>query len=796
MKVSINWLKEYVSLDGVTPDSLANSLTTAGLEVEGIDSVAEGTNLTIGKVMTCVPHPDSDHMSVTTVEYGEGPVQIVCGAPNCRVGINVIVAKVGAELQGITIKSSTIRGVDSNGMLCSIKELGVNEKYLTEKQNSEIEELPEDAPIGCKDVLGYLGLDDVVLDASQTPNRADCMAMWSVAKEVGAVLRREVKLPECKGIANQGKETSLKIATKTDKCPYFLGKIIGKLVVKESPEWMKNYLHAAGVKSINNVVDISNYVMLETGQPLHFYDLAKMPHKEITVVDDMEMKLTALDGIEYEAVKGDLIITTGGVATGIAGIMGGDDSKIDENTQGIIIEAAHFNHVSIRNTSKRLGLITEAASRFTKGLEPLAQEKAMDRAVQLLIELADASEIEETVEAGLKNYKPIQVKETIEHCNTLLGTNFTMKQITDVLHALDFNPEVNGSTFTCTIPSYRTDILIAEDIDEEIIRLIGYDSLPTTFPIMSATAGQLTRRQNMRRTTKQVFTGVGLSEIVTYTLVKEKFINDAVLPFGEHVQLASPMSEDRKYVRNSLMRSMLECLSYNQARKAENVNLFEISNVYEKNMVQERCGLLLSQSLQKSKLQKIAIPSDFYTIKGIILSWLEKLGYNSSRIYVKENTVDTVHFHPYRSAALYLQNELVGVFGEVHPQLVKEFDITPCVYAELIFDVLVSNKTSGVRFVPLDRYPSVSRDIALVVKQDVSAQSILDCIQKAGKALIKSLDVFDVYQGDHVEEGYKSIALNIVYQAKDHTLTEAETTKTHQDILESLKQQVDAQLRS
>lgn len=796
MKVSVNWLKEYVSLDGVTPESLANALTTAGLEIEGVDPVASGNNLTIGKVLTCVPHPDSDHMNVTTVEYGEGPVQIVCGAPNCRVGINVIVAKIGAELPGITIKASTIRGVDSNGMLCSIKELGVNEKYLTEKQNSEIEELPEDAPIGCDDVLKYLGLDDVVLDASQTPNRADCMAMWSFAKEVGAVLRREVQLPECKGVANQGKETSLKIASETEKCPYILGKIIGKLVVKESPEWMKNYLHAAGIRAINNVVDISNYVMLETGQPLHFYDLAKMPKKEITVVDDMEMKLTALDGIEYEAIKGDMIITTGGEATGIAGIMGGDDSKIDENTTGIIIEAAHFNHVSIRNTSKRLGLITEAASRFTKGLEPLAQEKAMDRAVQLLVELALASEIEETVETGSTNYKPIQVKETIEHCNTLLGTNFTMEQIIDVLRALDFNPQVNGSTFTCTIPSYRTDILIAQDIDEEIIRLIGYDSLPTTFPIMAATAGQLSHRQNMRRTTKHVLTGIGLSEIVTYTLVKEKFINDAVLPFGEHISLASPMSEDRKYIRNSLMRSMFECLSYNQARKAENVNLFEVSNVYEKNIVQERCGLLISQSLQKSRLQNISIPSDYYTMKGIILSWLEKLGYNESRIYIKENTIDTVHFHPYRSAAVYLQNELIGLFGEVHPQLVKEFDITPCVYAEINLDVLVANKTSKVKFVPLDRYPSISRDIALVVKKDITAQSILDLIQKVGKALVKSTEVFDVYEGEHVEQGYKSIALNIIYQAKDHTLTDEEVSKTHQEILGNLEQQLDAKLRS
>ncbi|SJZ34093.1 phenylalanine--tRNA ligase subunit beta [Anaerorhabdus furcosa] len=795
MKVSINWLKEYISLDGVSANELANALTTAGLEIEGVEPVAKGTNLVIGEVLSCVPHPDSDHLNVCMVEYGEGPTQIVCGAPNCTSGIKVIVAKVGAELPAITIKAAKVRGQESNGMLCSLRELGVNEKYLTEAQINGIEILPNDAPVGNTEVLKYLGYDDVVLDASQTPNRADCMAMWSVAKEVGAVLRREAKLPSYEGASKIGNPTTLKIISKSEKCPHFLGKIVGKVIVKESPKWMQDYLHAAGIRAINNVVDISNYVMLETGQPLHFYDLAKMPHKEITVIDDVDMKLTALDGIEYEVQKGDLLITTGGKATGIAGIMGGDDSKIDETTTGIIIEAAHFNHVSIRNTAKRLGLMTEAASRYIKGLEPLAQNKAVDRAVQLLIEYADASELEETVEAGCVNYSPIQVTETLEHCNELLGTTFKMDEVTEVLKALDFNPVVNGTSFTCTIPSYRTDIFIREDIDEEIIRLIGFDSLNKTLPKMEATAGKLTHRQALRRETKQVFTGLGMREVITYTLVKEQYMNDAVLPFGQHIQLASPMSEDRKYIRNSMMPSMLECLAYNQARKADNVNLFEISNVYEKDKVQERVGILLSDSLQENRLQKVDIKSDFFTLKGIVMSWLAKLGFASERIVIKENTLDTIHFHPYRSAEVYLQNDLIGIIGEVHPTYAKAMDVAPCVYAELNFDLLVNAKGTKVRFVPLDRYPSVSRDIALVVTVDTTAQSILDIIKKVGKRLIQSTEVFDVYQGEHVEKGCKSIALNIVYQATDHTLTDDEVVPLHQEILSELESKLNAKLR-
>lgn len=795
MKISINWLKEYVSLDGVTPHQLANALTTAGLEIEGVDAVATGTNLVIGEVLTCTPHPDSDHLNVCSVEYGEGPTQIVCGAPNCKAGIKVIVAKVGAELPEITIKPAKVRGQESNGMLCSLLELGVNEKYLSDSQKEGIEILPSDAVVGNTEVLSYLGLDDVVLDASQTPNRADCMAMWSVAKEVGAVLRRDVKLPQIDNVSNTGKPTTLKINSQSEKCNHFLGKVIGSVTVKPSPKWMVDYLQAAGVRAINNVVDISNYVMIETGQPLHFYDLAKVPAKEITVVDDVCTKLVALDEETYEIQKGDLVITTGGQATGIAGIMGGDNSKIDESTKGIVIEAAHFDHVTIRNTTKRLGLSTEAASRFTKGLEPLAQQKAMDRAVQLLIELADAKELEETVEFGEVSYTPIQVSETLEHCNQLLGTDFSMEEVVETLQALDFNPVVNGDEITCTIPSYRTDILIAQDIDEEVIRLLGYDRLATALPTMQATAGQLSHRQQLRRTTKQTLAGFGLSEVMTYTLVKSHFIDEAILPFGEHVALASPMSEDRKYVRNSLMYSLLECVSYNQSRSAINVNLFEISNVYEKDVVQERVGIVLSESLQKSRLHSIDIKSDFYVLKGLLTTWLTKLGFSGNRITIKKNTLDTKHFHPYRSAAVYLQNQCIGIFGEVHPVIVKEWGIKPCVYAEMLFDQLVDNKGQKVKFAALDRFPSVSRDVALVVEEKINAQEIIDIIQKVGKKLVKTTEVFDIYQGEHVEKGYKSIALNIIYQANDHTLKDEEVTEVHQEILKNLEVNLNAKLR-
>ncbi|MCF0109955.1 MAG: phenylalanine--tRNA ligase subunit beta, partial [Erysipelotrichaceae bacterium] len=519
MRLSYKWLQEFVNLEGYTPESLADKLTTAGLEVEGIERMASGTKLCIGEVLECVDHPDSDHLHVTKTNVGDEVLQIVCGAPNCRAGLKVIVALPGCVLPGGEIKKGMIRGQESNGMLCALYELGVDKKNLTEYQASGIEELPADAPVGETNVLEYLGLDDVILEVGLTPNRADCSAMWNMAKEVGAVIRREVKLPEVEGASKVGKPNTFKVNSTTEKCPYFLGKVVNHVEVGPSPKWMQEYLHAAGVKAINNVVDISNYVMLETGQPLHFYDLAKLPHHEITVVDDVEMKMTALDGIEYQIEKGDLLITTGGEPTGVAGIMGGEESKIDENTKAIFIEAALFNHVSIRNTSRRLNLLTEAATRFSKGLEPLSQIKAVDRSVDLLTKYAGGSDYEENVEYGHNDYKPVVIEETLTHMNSLLGMNFTMDQVVEVLTALDFKPEVNGDTVISHIPSYRTDMERNADVDEEVIRLIGFDALKSTLPTMEATVGRLSPEQVARRDIRHMMTGLGLSEIVTYTLV-------------------------------------------------------------------------------------------------------------------------------------------------------------------------------------------------------------------------------------------------------------------------------------
>lgn len=794
MKLSYKWIADLVDLQGIDAYSLADKLTTAGFEVEGIEKVASGTNLIVGQVVECEMHPDSDHLHCCKVNIGSEVLDIVCGAPNVRTGLKVIVAQVGAELPEITIKAGKIRGAVSNGMLCSLRELGVNEKYLREDQVKGIEELPEDAVVGNTKVLEYLGLDDVILDVGLTPNRADFMAMFSAAHEVAAIVNRKVNLPAERKLEKELPAT-IKISSETEKCPLFLGKYIHHVEIKPSPKWMVERLHASGIKSINNVVDISNYVMLETGQPLHFYDASKNKAKALCAKTGQKFDYMALDGVTYSITEDDIVIMSGEDCAGIAGIMGGDDSKIDENTTEIIIEAASFNHVSIRNSARRFNLGTEASTRFIKGIEPLAPYKAMQRCVELLEELADAKDIEETVEYNTTKYEPTTFSFPLSFINNRLGTSYTKEIVLEVLNRLEFTPKSEGEVITVTIPSYRTDVTIPDDISEEVIRLVGYDSLESTLPLMPMTLGTLSSVQSKRRVIERELCGMGITQVLTYTLVSDERKNMGVMPLDNSIALASPLSEERKYVRASLLPSMLEVISYNMARNASKVNVFEISNVYGEDKVEERLGIVLYGALQELPWSKNSIPSDFYTLKGVIETIFEKLGFDSNRILICENTVDTEHFHKGKSAAIYIGKELVGVMGAIHPTLMKSYDIKEVYMAELKVDVLYHTGVSKVKYVPLPKYPSSKRDLAFVVKSEVEVGKIVEAIRKVNKSVIRDVAIFDIYQGEHVEKGFKSVALSIVYQMSDKTITDQDINPLQDKIMAVLEKEFGAELR-
>ena len=795
MKLSLNWLSDFIDLKDLSEEDIINQMVKCGFEVESIDKLSDATDLVVGKVLECKDHPDSDHLHVTKTDIGDEILDIVCGAPNCREGLKVIVAKVGAKLPGGEIKKSTIRGVESNGMLCSLKELGIDESLIPEDScsNTGIEELDDCFEIGDSDVLKKLGYEDTVLDVSIYANRPDCLAMHNMALEMGAILNRKVNLPEYEGRSDIGDKSDFIVDSKSKNCPHFLAKVINSVTIKESPEWLKNHLRSNGIKCINNLVDISNYVMLETGQPLHFYDLRSIPNMEITVRDDYDGIYTALDGIEYKIEKGDLMITSDNRPIGIAGIMGGDNTKILDDTTALVIESALFNHAQIRQTSNRLGLQTESAARFSKGLEPLSQIKAVDRAVDLLIELADAKEIEETVEYGTSQYEPYEIRESLAHLNSLIGKDYTMDEATSVIERLGFDYRIDGNDFISIIPSHRSlDLKIREDIDEEIIRLTDFDDLESTLPLMPQTIGKLTNIQKIRRKISDILTDHGFNETINYTLVSDRYVQDSILDNGKPVEMLSPLSDIRKYIRTSLMNSLIETLSYNLDHNNDNINLFELSKVYSSDSEQERLGIIMQGSLQDYKLKKINITNDFYVLKGIVMELLSQLGFSLGRIVLEENTIDNRHFHPYQSAVLKIDNNVFAIFGKLHPNYLKQFKLNDIYYAELIISELSDKNPARIKAPVLSKYPSVSRDISLMLKDDIKVADLLSSIKKTGGALVKSSNVFDIYQGEHIEKGYKSISLNIVYEGKDRTLTSEDVNDVHDKIVGELINRFDA----
>ena len=473
MLVSLKNIKEYVSLEGLTAEEIANGLTFAGVEVEEIRKLASGTNLVIGEIKTCVAHPDSDHLHILNVDLGEkyGVEQIVCGAPNARAGLKVIVARVGAKLPGGEIKAGVIRGQSSNGMCCSLLELGVDAKYLSEYQQAGIEELPEDAPVGEENVLGYLGLDDEVLNLKVLANRPDLLSLFNVAREIGAIFERKVTIPEVNEKLDF--ETDLVVTSKTDKCTQFSGKEIREIVVKDSPKWMKEYLMAMGVRSINNIVDIGNYVMLTTGQPLHMYDADKLSAANLTARDDYEGDFVALDEKTYKVIPGDIVICCNKKPMCLGGVMGSLECAVDENTKNIYIESASFDGATIRHTSSRLGLASESSSRFVKGTNHFQAEYVLNYAASLIRRYCEGESFSDIVTYQAEEYAEKKITSSVERINGRLGTSFTPKQIKETLERLHFKVFMGDKSFVAAVPSWRLDVTCDADLSEEVIRLLA-----------------------------------------------------------------------------------------------------------------------------------------------------------------------------------------------------------------------------------------------------------------------------------------------------------------------------------
>lgn len=798
MRLSLNWLSRFIDLSNLSKEEIIDKIIAAGFEVEEIIQLGSGTNLVVGEVVECRDHPDSDHLKITKTAIKNKILNIVCGAKNCRKGIKVIVAQEGSVLPGGTIKNTEKRGVLSEGMLCSLLELGISKELLDINSTSHegIEELPADFSLDEENILTKLGYEDTILDLSIYANRPDCLAMFSLAKEMSAILNRECILPSYEGASKIGKKSDVCVQLQTRSCPHYLAKQIGKVTIKDSPLWLKAHLRSQGIASINNVVDISNYVMLETGQPLHFFDAEALPGKTIRVIDDYQGEYTALDGNKYVAQTGDIMIACDQEILALAGIIGGDASKIKDNTRSILIESALFDRSTIRRSANRLGLQTEASMRFAKGLDPLAQMKAMDRAVQLLIEFADASDIYETIEAGEVNYEERYVSETLQHLNSLIGKEYKLEEVLDVLNRLSFNPVVNGDVITCRIPSYRSeDIRLREDIDEEIVRLTNFDDLQASLPNLTTTIGRLSPLQKMRRRIRDILCNRGFHETISYSLTDEKGVKQAISPVGEVISLASPLSDARKFLRTSLLNSMITSLLYNLNRGNENVHLFEISRLYAQEKNEERLAILMRGELNSSKMRKDSMEVDFYTLKGILLNLLMRLGFAEGRIKVEEDKNPSTFFHPYRSALVKLDNEVIALIGELHPAFAAEKKMGRVLYGEVFLEKILAQKTGSIKVNALSKYPSVSRDISIVVNSDITAEELIKMTKKVAGSLAVNVEIFDIYEGQNIGAGKKSVSLSITFESRDQTLRNEDILPICEKVISELNHYFGASLR-
>ncbi len=754
MNLSYNWLKKHIDVK-LTPEQLASELTLAGLEVEQINHMAKADNLVIGKVLEIEAHPDADTLKVTQVDLGTEVKQIVCGAKNVDKGQKVIVAKVGANVNGLKIKEANIRGVDSFGMICSLSELGVDEKLLTEEQLAGIEVLDPSAEVGNENVLEYLGLDDVIIEVDLTPNRSDCLSMFNLVHEVSALLDVKENLPTINDNSD-GKDTELFVSSESDQCLQIVGKIIGDITIKPSVPWMVEVLRANGMQAINNVVDISNIVMLETGQPLHFYDLEQMAKAELIVKQGLKQKYKALNDETYQIREDDLVITSNNEIVGIAGVIGGDNSKIVDTTTSIIIEAANFDLARIRKTSRDLNVSSEAASRFSKGIDPNAPQMATNRAVDLLIEYADAKEIEKTVVYNKMDLDKKVIVTSPNYINSRLGIDLSATDITRIFERLNFNPVEIDNTIKTHVPTYRLDIVSEVDLSEEVVRLYGVDKLPATMPYVLMAPNKEKESAREKQALVGMLLGSGFNETISYSLVSQRHLDHALMPIGEPVTLSNPISGDKKYYRTSLFASMLDVISYNESRGNTQYALYEIANVYDDdNKSQERLSVAFSVKHEKSIWQNLVNIENFYTFKGRMESLLNKLGISDQRIKVKKNEMDTISLHPHQSAEVYIDNKLFGLLGKIHPKLEEEYDINTVLIGEFDLGVVYNAKKSRVKFTPIPRYPGISRDVALIVDEDLASENLIKSIMKTGKALVKSAEVFDVYQGDNMEAGKK-----------------------------------------
>jgi len=799
MKVPLRWLKEYLDIS-LPPAELAERLTMAGTEVKGWQVVGGSwENIVVGQIVAINPHPNAERLSLPTVDLGTEQQTVVCGAPNLKLGDKVVFAYVGAQLidghtgEVFRLKAAKIRGALSSGMVCSEKELGISDSHEV------IMVLPADAPLGTP-LADYMG--DVILDLDITPNRPDCLSVIGVAREVAALSGKEVSIPEV-GYEEIpppiDKQVSIEIKA-PDLCPRYSASLISGIKIGDSPPWMQQRLLACGMRPINNIVDVTNYVMLEYGEPLHAFDYNQIRGKKIIVRRAGEGEtMVSLDGVKRVLSSETLVIADEERAVAIAGVMGGFDSEVTGETTAILLEAANFNPASIYNTGNTLNLPSEARLRFERGISPGLTIPALKRATQLISQLAGGRAARGLVDAypGKQERKPILLSEG--KVKTLLGVDFTPDQIKKALVSLGFDVKPADSGFTVTAPYWRSDIALAEDLVEEVARVIGYEQIPPAMPAEAVPRQNPAPIISLKREVRRSLTGYGFQEVVNYSLTSLELINK-LLPKPhplepEPLRMANPMTADQEYLRPSLRANLLAALSANRRHEAGGIRLFELGRVYQrrpKDLPEEPemvCGLLSGSRFEES-WHGGDETLDFFDAKGVVEGLLSQLGVEASFEAGGDDSL-----HPSKQAAVIIEGNRLGVFGELHPKVAEAFELSGAVYLfEINLTALLPFTLGHKLFQPIPRFPAIVRDIALVIDGGISNRQVQGVIK--GFQLVTDVALFDVYVGAKLPPGKKSLAYRITFQSPSHTLTDDEVNKVQQKIVDKLSKELGASLRS
>ena len=804
MKVSYKWLKEYLDLSDVTPDELAEKMSRTGIEVDDVIYPGKGlSKIVVGETLSVVDHPDSDHLHVCQVNIGtEEPIQIVCGAPNVAAGQKVIVALHGARITGnAKIKKGKMRGQESNGMICSLAELGYSESVVSKKYADGIFVLPAEAVPGTE-VVDLLELDDAILDIDITPNRADALSMRGSAYEVAAIYNKALKFPEAPVSEKTGSVTEyIKVAVEdTNDAPAYHIQVIKDVKIAESPLWLQNKLMNGGIRPINNVVDITNYILLEYGQPLHAFDYDQIGSKEIIVRRAKENEtMTTLDGVERTLDTDNIVITNGTAPIALAGVMGGLDSEITDETVTVALEAALFNPVLIRKTAGKFNLRSESSSRFEKGINVATIRTAGQHAAELIHELAGGTIVAGTASVDTVEVKDTEVVITLEKINRSLGTAISSGEVTAIFNQLGFASTFDGEIFPVAVPPRRWDISIYADILEEVARIYGYDNLPETLPITPALPTALTPKQHTMRITRRFMEGAGLTQNISYVLTTAEKAREYAVEDKEGIRLAWPMSEDRSTLRMNLLSTLLDNAAYNVARKNTDIQFYEIGRVFFPSAdsvlpieAERLAGVMTGMAYQKD-WQMAAEPVNFYHAKGVLDGYFETMGLSDQIRF--EAAKDLKWMHPGRTAAVYLGDAYIGYVGQVHPATANAYDLKETYAFEIDFEAIIAAPKEVITQQPIPKFPGVTRDVALLVDETVTHQQIVKTIKENGGKFLKDVHLFDIYQGKGIEDGKKSVAYSMSFLNPEATLVDEDINKAFTKLVAALETECGAAIR-